>query len=161
MFEKKTEEIPEAWDLSTAVPPQPNPARPRVIYDSVDGLWLPTTPVLDHSVKVDLSAIGAGVDLLPAIAQVSYIIGPPSVIVLDPVAFAAVGFSGYLGGVIYNANGIENLDNIIPLGAGFSASPMYVKTRPGYKVTAYLTTTAPAAGVAFLYVPFTKAVAPV
>lgn len=161
MFGQKEEKIPDAWDLSSVVPPAPSPSRPRYVLDSVDGLWLPAQPLLDHAVTVDISAIGAGLSVLPAIPQVAYIIGQPSIVVLDPVAFAAVGFAGYLTGTVYTPQGIEQLTNIIPLGGGFPAPQVYAKTRPGYEVKAYLTTVAPAASVAELYIPFTKAVAPV
>ena len=150
------------WDTSSVVAPQPQPGRPKYAMDSVDGVWYPRTPILDSSTKVDISTLsGTPTLLLAGIPNVSYIIGAPVVLVVDPTSFALVGFSGVLKATVLGADGSPTVDAVHPLGAGFAASPVYVKTRPGTEVDAAMYSVAPAAAVAYLWVPFTKVVLPV
>ena len=150
------------WDQSSVVAPAPLPGRPKYAMDSVDGVWYPRTPILDSSVKVDISLLsGTPLDILPGIPNVSYIVGAPVVFVVNPAAFALVGFSGALEATILGADGSPTVDAVHPLGAGFAAAPVYVKTRPGTVIGAAMYSVAPAAAVAYLWVPFTKVVLPV
>lgn len=152
----------EAWDKPSVVAPAPQPGRPKYAMDSVDGVWYPRTPIMDGGVLVDLSLLsGVSLAILPALPQISYILGPPSIVVADPIAFAAVGFAGSLVGTVFDANGNPQETNICPLGGGFAAAPVYFKTRAGFEVQAVMWSTPPAAAVAYLWVPYTKAVAPV
>lgn len=157
-----TDKESEAWDASTVVAPGPAVGRPKYAMDSVDGVWYPRSPIMDGAVLVDISLLsGTGLPVLPALPQISYILGPPSIVVVNPLAFSAVGFSGSMVGTIFDANGNPQETNFCPLGGGFAASPSYFKTRPGFEVDAVMWSTAPAAGVAYLWVPYTKVVSPV
>lgn len=152
----------DAWDTSSVVAPSPAVGRPKYAMDSVDGVWYPRTPIMDGGVLVDISLLsGVGLAILPAMPQISYIIGPPNIVVADPVAFPGTGFAGSLIGTIFDANGNPLETNFHPLGGGFAAAPAYFKTRPGFEVQAVMWSTPPAAAVAYLWVPYTKAVAPV
>ena len=148
-----------AWDASSVVAPQPPAGLPKYAVGSVDGVWYPRTPIFDSSVKVDISTLsGTPIQILPAVANVAYILGPASIIVANPTAFALVGFSGVLETAILGAQGSPTVDAVMPLGAGFASVPISLKCRPGYNVLAARYSTAPAAGVAYLWVPFTQAV---
>ena len=147
------------WDASSIVAPSPPPGQPKYAIGSVDGVWYPRTPILDSAVKIDISGLsGTSVDILPAIPNVQYIIGAPSILVVDPTSFALVGFAGVLEAAILGADGSAVIDAIFPLGAGFAAPSVSIKTRPGVSVAAAMYSTPPAAGVAYLWVPFTKVV---
>jgi hypothetical protein len=117
---------------------------------------------MDGGVLIDLSLLsGASLAILPALPQISYIVGPPNIVVVDSLAFAAVGFNGSLVATVFDADGNPQETNICPLGGGFAASPSYFKTRPGFVVSAVMWSTPPAAAVGYLWVPYTKVVSPV
>ncbi len=148
-----------AWDISSVAAPQPPAGRPKYSVDSADGVWFPRVPIYDSSAKVDISLLSSTpLQILSAIANVAYILGPPSLIVVNPTAYELVGFSGVLETTIIGASGSPVVDAVAPLGAGWAASQIHLKTRPGTNVLAAMYTTAPAAGVAYLWLPFTQAV---
>ena len=76
-------------------------------------------PIYDSSAKVDISLLSSTpLQILSAIANVAYILGPPSLIVVNPTAYELVGFSGVLETTIIGASGSPVVDAVAPLGAG-------------------------------------------
>lgn len=128
----------------------------KYTVNSPDGVWYPRTPLMDNSVSVDLSLLPCVV--LPATAGLAYIVGPPSIYVVDPLSFSSTGFAGALTGKITTVNGSVAGAVIHPIGGGFASSPVYVKVSPGSAVSAASSSAAPAAGVAMLWVPYTTVI---
>lgn len=149
------------WDISSIAQPAPPANAPKYTLQSVDGVWYPRSPILDSAVLTDISALsGTPYPLLPALPNVSYILGPPNILVVNPTSFALVGFAGALVGTILTAEGVIETDLICPLGGGFAASPVCFKTRPGYGVSVVMYSSGPAASVASFWLPFSEVVAP-
>ena len=152
------------WDIPSTAQQVPSANRPKYAVDSPSGIWYPRMPILDQVVLLDLNTLGTNTltDLLPSIPNTSYIVGPPSVFVINAATMALLGVNGALFGTILTVNGAQQANVFHPFGGGWTASPVYVKTQPGTKVQAINQAVAPGAtGVASLWVPFSLAVAPV
>lgn len=149
------------WDIPSQTQSSPVPSQPKIGLVSPEGLWYPRKPLYDSACFVDIHGLGTSfanaTEIFPAVPGVAYIIGTPSLVIDNPAAYYAVGFTGWVFGTVLDPSGTKaSTQSILGIGGGWSPAPVDILTQAGYNITACIASVAPAAGVAFLVIPVAR-----
>jgi hypothetical protein len=145
------------WDIPSQQQ-SATPAQSKLALISSEGLWYPRIPLYDSACFVDISTLGtdfnSATEIFPAVPGVAYIIGPPTIVIDNPTAYALVGFTGWLFGTVLDPTGTKaSTQAVLGIGGGWSPTEIRMLTQPGNNITACIASVKPAAGVAFLVIP--------